>query len=305
MKRITANGGMRVKDFSIKHTFESAQPLTFHADYNEREGTLSYVNYDSLIRARFSDGAAACRISVDPENSTKIERELASRFRLGDNMDRIYQNISTDSFMESAIRQYRGMRITLNDPWETTLCFILSQYNNVKRIRLIVQRFIAEFGPEIRDGDGIAIAKGFPTSERLTEYSEAEFRKAGAGFRARYVANAADFCTNNLNLHKLRGKRYPDLKEALMEISGVGDKVADCIALMGYGSMEAFPIDVWVKRTLEQLYFNSREKSVKELHRFAEERWGDYMGYAQQYLFHSSRDNNLTVIESNSIGASG
>ena len=75
-----------------------------------------------------------------------------------------------------------------------------------------------------------------------------------------------------------------------MSISGVGDKVADCIALMGYGKIEAFPIDVWVKRTLEGIYFDGKRKRIGELHSFAGKRWGSYCGYAQQYIFHSSRN---------------
>jgi len=93
-----------------------------------------------------------------------------------------------------------------------------------------------------------------------------------------------------MDLYRLRGKGYDSIKESLMEIDGVGDKVADCIALMGYGKLEAFPIDTWVKRMLESIYFGKERRSIAALHEFADERWGKLAGYAQQYLFHYSRN---------------
>ncbi len=281
--------GLKVKDFDIKHTVESAQPLTFSADYSPEKGKLDYISGTELIRVGFSRNNKDSRIKFS--SSIEIGRkDFIKRFRLNDDMDRIYSHISTDYFVTAAIKKYHGMRLTLTDPWESTLCFIISQYNNVKRIRLIVRRFISDFGEDILDEDNNVIGKGFPTSSELTAFTEKDFLRAGAGFRAKYIARASDYCTNNLDLYKLKNKSYERIKGELMEVSGVGDKVADCIALMGYGKLEAFPIDVWVKRTLENFYFKGREKKIKDLHKFAEDRWGAYKGYAQQYIFHRGRN---------------
>ena len=97
--------------------------------------------------------------------------------------------------------------------------------------------------------------------------------------------SAAEMCTGSIDLKALNGKNYDTVKSSLMEINGVGEKVADCIALMGYGKMEAFPIDVWVKRTLENVYFKGRDKKISGLMEFAEDQWGANRGYAQQYIF--------------------
>ena len=137
------------------------------------------------------------------------------------------------------------------------------------------------------------MAKGFPQSRDLLGGSEKDFRMLGAGFRARYIKEAAEYCTYNLNLNKLPRHNYHKLKDNLMSIKGVGEKVSDCIALMGYGNLEAFPIDVWVKRTTEKLYFNGKKKKIREIQELAKDRWGKYRGYAQQYLFHSARINKL------------
>ncbi len=113
----------------------------------------------------------------------------------------------------------------------------------------------------------------FPTSEELSKATVSQLRNCGLGFRAEYIKHAAEYCTNNMDLEQLGRKDYPLLKDSLMEIHGIGDKVADCIALMGYGRLEAFPIDVWVKRTMEKAYFGGKPKKIAEIHDFATEQW--------------------------------
>lgn len=282
--------GLKVRDFDVRHTIESAQPLTFWANYELADGLLEYSSGNNYIKAVFLGGGKSCDVGLNSNNIGFARKEFVKRFALDTDMQRIYKHISTDKYMESSIAKYHGMRVTLNDPWETTLCFIMSQYNNVKRIRLIIRNFVAEFGNDITDEGGKVIAKSFPTSEELTRFSEADFRRCGAGFRAKYITKAAEQCTNSIDLYKLQNKSYDKVKESLMEITGVGDKVADCIALMGYAKMEAFPIDVWVKRTLEGIYFKGKGKKIADLHEFAEDKWGNYRGYAQQYLFHFARN---------------
>lgn len=280
---------LKIRNLDLRHTIESAQPLTFYADYDFSSNTIKYASGERLVRCTFKGTERSCTVSFDTDSAFS-RRDFSRRFRLGDNINDIYSKISTDDFIISAISKYHGMRVTLNDPWETTLCFLMSQYNNVKRIRLIVRNIIEKFGNEITE-DGIVVAKGFPTSEELMKFTEKDFRRCGAGFRARYLKEAVEYCTDNMNLYKLRGKGYCKVKEELMSISGVGEKVADCIALMGYGKMEAFPIDVWVKRTLENAYFKGKTKSIKELHRFVEGNWDNkYLGYVQQYIFWGGRN---------------
>ncbi|MDE1832938.1 MAG: hypothetical protein KGH58_00795 [Candidatus Micrarchaeota archaeon] len=279
--------GVETRLFDLRHTLESAQPLTFFADYHERKETLSYVAGKRIIDTRFSGTVARGRFTIKGGGIAAKKRDIVRRFRLADDMEKIYSRIQTDKFMADAVRNYRGMRLTINDPWETTLCYIVSQYNNVKKIRGTVLKIINRFGTEISEGG--RSARSFPTSEELLAATEKDFRECGAGFRAKYLKSAADFCTNNMNLYKLQDRGYDEIKESLMEIDGVGDKVADCIALLGYGKLEAFPIDVWVKRTLERVYFKGRDKKIKYLHKFAEHRWGNDMGYAQQYLFWQGR----------------
>ena len=280
---------MEVRLFDMKHTFESAQPLTFRADYDAAVNSLLYTSGDQLINVGASGGVDNADIIVVSRDIGYANGEVARRFRLHDDMKKIYKKINTDEHIDAAIKRYRGMRLTLNDPWETTLCFIISQFNNVKRIRLIVRDIVNKYGGEVLNGNGMPVARSFPSSARLMRLSTKELLKCGTGFRAKYIKEAAEFCTNNLDLYRLNPRNYDRLKESLMEINGVGDKVADCIALMGYGNMDAFPIDVHIKRAMERMYFNNRKTKIGKIHEFVEGQWPHMAGYAQQYIFHRER----------------
>ncbi len=289
---MTERGGRpfrtRVRCFNMKETFDSAQPLTFHADLHDGKRLVYFEGkegYEVVHDGSVDNGS----ILLENPNAAKIKK-MTGRLRLGDDLERIYEGINTDSFIGASIIEYRGMRLTLSDPWETTVCFIISQFNNVKRIRLITKRLIESLGSPVYGDDGKIIGKSFPTSEQMADAGSRALCSIGAGFRAKYLVSAARFCSESMDLYSLRRKGYDSLKESLIEIDGVGDKVADCIALMGYGRLEAFPIDTWIKRMLESVYFKKESRSVAALHDFADERWGSLAGYAQQYLFHYARN---------------
>ncbi|MDE1865485.1 MAG: hypothetical protein KGH94_02510 [Candidatus Micrarchaeota archaeon] len=284
-------GGNRImaRNFDVRHTIESGQPLTFLADCDWPANKFSYVDNGKKVTFKISRQNGTTTLMMARGAPTSLER-AAERFRMNERLDDIYKKINTDRFMKDAISKYKGMRLTKNDPWETTVCFILSQYSNIKRIRQNVRSIVENFGTRTIDG-----SMRFPTSEELRGTTERQLRALGLGFRAKYIRHAAEYCTNNMDLARLGRKEYNLLKDSLMEIDGVGDKVADCIALMGYGRLEAFPIDVWVKRTMERQYFGGRKKKIDDIHEFAYEQWGKNRGYAQQYIFHSSRDRGSRI----------
>ena len=274
--------------FSLRHTFESAQPLSFYADYNENGSVLSYAERGEIVKIMHRGSVEKGMLEILSRDNSAAH-DAFTRFRLKDRMPTIYKNISTDEHISNSISLYNGMRLTMNDPWETVLTFIISQFNNVKRIRLITKNIVNKFGRPVFGSNGEIIGKEFPESKALLKATEKDFMALGAGFRSKYIVEAAEYCTHNIDLYKFSGSNYYKLKEDLMLIKGVGEKVADCIILMGYGNLKAFPIDVHVKRTVERLYFKGRKKKLREIQEFAEERWGRYRGYAQLYLFHNAR----------------
>lgn len=276
---------IRVSDFDLRYTIESGQPLTFFSDFDSERNRLVYPSGSHLLDIKFTGTSENGTLLAKGSSTAYAKSELTKRLRLNDDMKDIYSKISTDEFMANAIRKYYGMRLTINDPWETTLCFIISQYNNLKRIRGSTRKIVELFGSDIVDDNGKIVGKMFPTSEQMTLATEKQLMECGTGFRAKYIKSAAKYCTDNIDLYKLQNKSYIKIKDELLEIAGVGDKVADCIALMGYGCLEAFPIDVWVKRTIERVYFKGKEKKINEIHMFADELFGPLAGYAQQYIF--------------------
>ncbi len=275
---------------NLSYTIESGQPLTFYGDYRNGSDQITYPVGGALVTARFAHMGDKVVIDARSSNGKSVKDEITSRFRLNDDIQTMYESISTDKKISAAIRQFRGMRVTKNEPWETSVCFIISQFNNLKRIRGIIKNMMERFGDPICSFDE-ETRYSFPSAEALSNARIEDIMRCGAGFRAKYIKSAAKYCTENLDLESISKLEYADLKEELMRIDGVGDKVADCIALMGYGKMEAFPVDVWVKRSMEKMYFKGKKKGVKDIHAYASGKWGEMAGFAQQYIFWYGRSN--------------
>jgi N-glycosylase/DNA lyase len=273
--------------FDMKNTVNSGQPLAFHSRYNEEMGSV-FVEYST------SKGVIKVRCEGNTDSPTlfyshskgytdiEVRDEICRRFGLNDDIKEIYSKINTDKFMNDAISGMEGLRVTMNDPWESTLCFVVSQFNNIKRIRGIINRLMQTYG-ESHYFEGNEI-KLFPTPEAISKATIEELMRHGAGFRAKYIKSVAEACAEGTVLEDITKMEYDEGKQELMKLEGIGDKVADCILLFGYGRYEAFPIDTWIKRVVEKVYIK-RKTSVKSIHQFAWDKWGSYAGYAQQYLF--------------------
>jgi N-glycosylase/DNA lyase len=176
-----------------------------------------------------------------------------------------------------------GMRI-LNQPiWECLISFILSSNNNVKRISGIVERLSERFG---EDMGGYYV---FPTPHALAQAGAEGVAACGAGYRAEYVAEAARaVASGTLDLECLPRLGYAEAQAKLMKLLGVGEKVADCVLLYSCVYREAFPVDVWVRKAVTS-YYPTAGKTPKEIHAFADRRFGKLAGLAQQYLFYFER----------------
>ena len=176
--------------------------------------------------------------------------------------------------LAQAARFAPGIRILNQEPFEALISFIISQNNNIKRIAGIVDRLCENFGQEIQEG-----RFAFPTAERLASLSVDDLAPIRAGFRHRYIIDAAQkVADGTVDLESLRTLPYDEARAELMKITGVGVKVADCVLLYGLHRLDGFPLDVWMKRAMAVL-FDGIEPSA----------FGQYAGIAQQYIFHYSR----------------
>jgi len=210
------------------------------------------------------------------------EASVRRYFRLDDDLEAIYRSFPPDPPLKAAVRRYRGLRLLRQDPWECALSFVLATFCNVPRIRRMARALSLEYGETVEGRPYL------PSPERLASATEARLRELGLGYRAPNVLDLARrVAEGHLALGALRGRPYDEVVATLMEVRGIGRKVADCIALFSLEHMEAVPVDVWVERILKLRAPDLR--SYPELAGFARSWLGPFAGYAQQYLYHQAR----------------
>jgi N-glycosylase/DNA lyase len=195
----------------------------------------------------------------------------------------IFASFPSDPWLDRARAFAPGLRILRQEPWETLCNFICSSLKQITQIEQINHELRRAFGKEM--GEGLHY---FPEASRIALASEAKLRACRLGFRARHLFVAArQIASSEVSLDRIAAMPTEEAREELRRIQGVGEKVANCILLFAYGRAEAFPIDVWVERVLRRLYFNNSPRVKHErLRDFADEHFGPFRGYAQQFLFH-------------------
>ena len=214
---------------------------------------------------------------------------LHSYLRLDDDIHAIQAEIGRDPRVSKMISLYPGLRLLRIEPWECLISFICSANSNISRIHQNMETLAQHYGdPIAMDGQ---VRHTFPTPAQLAEAGEAELRRLGLGFRAPYVDQATrSVMEGRLDLTGLIRMPYSEAKERLMECRGIGPKIADCVAVFSLEKLEAFPIDVWVRRALGEWYFTGEKTPAdRVLLEWAQGHFGRYGGYAQQYLFHGRR----------------
>ena len=245
------------------------------------------VVHGEFIQIRQTGQVVEFASGPSPEETAAIM--LRDYFRLDDDIDAIYSDINRDGRVASMVRKYPGLRILRTEPWECLVAFICSANNNIARIHQLMERMSDEFGSPLTL-NGLT-RHTFPSPANLAEAGEDELRRLGLGFRAPYVDQASRaVLEGKLDLPALVRMPYPEAKAALMEQKGIGSKIADCIAVFSLEKLEAFPIDVWIRRALAEWYFPGQKTPPDRiLLEWAQEHFGRYGGYAQQYLFHGQR----------------
>ena len=230
-------------------------------------------------------------------------RFVRNYFGLDDDLLNILSQIRKDMHTMQAIEAFKGLRILRQDPWECLISYICATYKNISAIKQMLSNLSKKFGDKIHlDGYDFYT---FPTPERLAKATAEELAKCCLGYRAKYVSETAKAVyENGFEFEGLRGIAYEKAKEELLNFSGVGLKVADCVLLFSLGKLKAFPVDVWIKRVILKYYESyfpnefirkiSGKKSLtiseyKKLNLFGRRYFGDYAGYAQEYLYHYER----------------
>jgi N-glycosylase/DNA lyase len=206
-------------------------------------------------------------------------------FRLDENLDSILMEIDQDPSIHQAIQKYRGMRLIRQDPWECLLSFLCSSAKSIAHIRCIIESLCRSAGKRI--SSTTYLGYGFP--EPACIQSELQLESVRAGFRTSYLVETSQ-CIDRNQLLALRNLPYREARHRLMSLKGVGRKVADCTLLYSLDFLEAFPIDTWIKKGLEKVYFGGRRTGERKMEEFVTDHFGPYAGYAQLYLYHFWRN---------------
>ncbi len=254
-------------DFSLSSTLECGQCFRWK---KEPDGTYAGVVGGRLLRVR-QDGEALCFFDTAAD---EFERLWRPYFDLDTDYAGIYAGLCEDETVRDAYAYTGGIHILRQDPWEALCSFIISQNNNIPRITGIISRLCESFGERLSDG-----SFAFPRPERLADAGLEALEVLRAGFRAKYILDAAQkIADGTVSLGRVAGEELSLAREELRQICGVGPKVAECALLFGFHRLEAFPEDVWIKRALRYFYPDGFPENLKP-----------YGGVAQQAIFHYIR----------------
>ena len=223
------------------------------------------IAFDRILEVRQEN--SGCRLHCSSEDFQKYWRNY---FDLDTDYQKIKEKIiaSGDPYLTAAINCGGAIRILRQDPWEMMVTFLISQRNNIPRIRRIVKNLCRPFGAH------------FPSASELKYFSENDFKKLGLGYRVAFLKKLVEeVICGRLNIADLKNLNYSDLMKTLKNLYGVGDKVANCIALFGFHKIEAFPIDIWIQKIIEKRYGG----------RFDVSKFEGYAGIVQQYMYFYER----------------
>ncbi len=265
-----------LKNFIPEQVFECGQCFRFDKTGENRYRGVAMGKYIEVV----SDGK-----DVIIENCTESDYENIFKdfFHMSFDYSTLSDKLPCDETLKNAIQYSSGIRILAQDPWETLCSFIISQNNNIPRIKGIIKNLCQSYGDKIyTDTDGID-HYSFPDAETISSAGITAMQELRTGFRAKYIIDAANKVTNGeIDLAAPFDMSYVEGTEYLTQIKGVGNKVASCVLLFAYKKYDAFPVDVWVKRILEKYYDTNTDGAY----------FGEYAGIAQQYLFYYERCQN-------------
>ena len=280
-----------IKSFEPKDIFDCGQCFR----WNEQEdGSYTGIFGKNVLNVKKENNDAIFKGICEKD----IKETVEEYFDLNRNYEEIkYKLAQIDEYMKNSVEYGKGIRILNQDLWETIISFIISANNNIPRIKGIIERLSKKYGDEIKWNNETYYT--FPTAEQLKNVTVEEYRKLGLGFRdIRLYETTKMILENKVNLQKIQeNPNTIEVREELLSLSGVGPKVADCILLFStLKRFEVFPIDVWVRRVMNDLYIKENDEnkvSKSKIEKIAKEKFGDIAGLAQQYLFYWRRSGSV------------
>ena len=261
-------------DFDIKQTLECGQVFRYKVQ------EFGYTVYSLKHKADIY-----CQNDV-VKIFTKDKKYFINYFDFLTNYDKIKTRLGAYPILESSLNFGNGIRILHNSPLEMVIQFIISQNNNIPRIKTIIEKICESYGERIDD------YYAFPTIEQLKSIPLEFFTSIKCGYRDKYLFESIAMIDTVVDLAAIEKMTTSEARNELMKLKGVGRKVADCILLFGYYRTDVFPTDTWVVQAYNKLY-NEKSTNAIAIADFFAEMFGDLSGYAQQYLYYQMRENRL------------
>lgn len=270
-------------DFDIKQILKCGQSFRFK---EISENKFEIIAFGKVITV------SSLNETVEIEGTTEDDflNIWVDYFDLKTDYSQIKSVLSkNDDIMKKCVKYGNGIRILRQDPFEIIITFIISQNNRIPMIKKVVENIAEKYGKKIDDKHF-----AFPTFDELKNATTYDLNELKTGFRSKYIRDFLDKLENGtLNLEELKFLDENALKNELLKVKGIGNKVADCILLFGYGKTNAFPVDVWIKRVVEYFYFENMDTKKEIIEKFGRDNFGEYGGYAQQYLFYYAREEQI------------
>lgn len=277
------------ESFELAHVFDCGQCFRWNI---EEDGSYTGIFGNNVLNVQKDNDKVIFKGICE----TNIEEVVTKYFDLERNYEEIKEVLSKiDDSMRISIEYGSGIRLLNQDLWEMIISFIISANNNIPRIKKIIDNISKNYGKEIIYNNKSFYT--FPTPEELKDATVEDYRKLGLGFRdIRIFETVHMVLDKKVDLEEIKKESDTNIiREKLLTLSGVGPKVADCILLFSdLKKIESFPIDVWVRRVINELYIHNEDEtkvSKKEIESIAKEKFGSLAGIAQQYLFYWKREN--------------
>lgn len=272
-----------IKDFELPHIFECGQCFRWN---KEADGSFTGVAFGKVINLKKEDS----NVYIDNTNYDEFMNIWYNYFDLGRDYEVIKNKLAKlDETMSTSVEFGHGIRILKQDEWETLISFIISANNRIPMIKRAIEALSKNYGECVGEYKGKKYYS-FPKAEDLYQLDINDIQFSGIGFRGKYILNAARLVEGkDIDVYSLKNMDTSAAREQLMLFPGVGPKVSDCIMFFSMDKADAFPIDVWVKRVMEYFYV-PEGTSLKKIQSFAQEKFGDIAGFAQQYLFYYARE---------------
>lgn len=281
---------METRDFDLELTMTCGQTFC----WNRVDGKLYGEGKPEFYSFRKGEPVFLEDKGDVVEVETELPREEVVRaLGLDKDLKEIFAGFPQDKALEKAEEYLWGLRIVQDEFFPCLISYLCSPQMQIPRIKKMHNKIAENYGEKAVFEEREIYR--FPTPEELSKASEDDLRDLGVGYRAKYIVESTEMVLNGFSPEKVRDMDYYEAREEMKQLYGVGDKVADCVMLFSLGFYEAYPMDTWAMKALEKYYPELYSDDYEETSKKLREHFGEYSGYAQEYLFHAARQGIIEV----------